>query len=338
MAFDWIRFFQQQNIDYVETGPNVSKGNVNIHCPFCGDADPSHHLGVSLSGAGWGCWRDPTHRGKSPKKLIIALTGCSPSAAMAMIGEESVAMPRDPMAEVLERLSPARGENAPALSRKLKLPKSFKPFRETTAFKPYEKYLRRRGFTSDCIFNMTDRFQLYYCTVGPFAGRIIFAVRDMQGALVSWTGRAISKNVGLRYKTLPHKEESREDRSIPLALGPVNNYLLWGNDLLDSPHDTLVLVEGPFDALKVRVLGDDYGVTSTCFFTQAPSARQIDDLYEVAQHFKRLYLVLDRGTVQVSMRLTAALRTLRVQPLYLPDSVKDPGDLDIIGFSKLLCF
>lgn len=336
MSFDWIRFFRQHSIEFVESGPNVAKGNVNIHCPFCGTTDPSHHMGISLSGAGWGCWRDSQHRGKSPKRLVMALINCSASAAADIVGSDKSVMPVDSMAQVCSRLTFASTPFAAERTRQLKLLPEFKKFRDVTSFRPYLKYLLRRGFSDHDIFRMSDRYHLRYCTTGAFGGRIIFLVHDEVSNLVSWTGRSVSKDAFIRYKSLPYKDEVAKSQGVPLALGPISDYLLWHDDLLSSHAETILLVEGPFDALKVRVLGEAHGVMATCFFTQLPSTRQVDLFHGVLPRFKRKLLVLDRGTTSITMRLVSQLRALNVQPLYLPESVKDPGDLNEAEFLRLL--
>jgi hypothetical protein len=215
---------------------------------------------------------------------------------------------------------------------KLALPKEFREFRDVTSFQPYKRYLLRRGYTKAQVFDDLKQLGLLYCTVGPFGGRVIFPVRE-KGVLASWTGRSVHRDAFLRYKSLSYK--SSEQCGV-LALGPISDYLLWFDDLNKCEHDTICLVEGPFDALKVRVLGGGVGVTSTCFFTQSPSKRQVDLLHMILPKFRRRFLVLDRNTVHVSMRLSGELSSLDVAPLFLPNGVKDPGDLRQSDFNELL--
>src|SRR6185436_20537355 len=87
MAIDWRAFFRRHNIDYVTSGPNASKGRLQIKCPFCGQDDPSEHMGVSIRGKGWSCWRNAGHRGVSSERLIQALLRCSSEEAKRLIGE-----------------------------------------------------------------------------------------------------------------------------------------------------------------------------------------------------------------------------------------------------------
>ena len=52
--YPWIDLIQKK-IPYVTTGPNVARGHFAIKCPFCGEADPSEHLGIEESTGRWGC-------------------------------------------------------------------------------------------------------------------------------------------------------------------------------------------------------------------------------------------------------------------------------------------
>src|ERR1700690_250170 len=86
---DWIRFLDENNIHYVTRGPNTKRGEVSVHCPMCGDEDPSEHLGINLQTEKWGCLRDQSHRGKSARTLIKAMLGCSSPQAGLIVRQYS---------------------------------------------------------------------------------------------------------------------------------------------------------------------------------------------------------------------------------------------------------
>src|ERR1044071_2686938 len=94
MALDWFQFLRQNNIPYTTTGPNASRGRVNIKCPFCGSADPSEHMGISIRGSGWSCWRNDSHRGVDNARLVAQLLRCSQAEAKRIVGG-SAALPTD---------------------------------------------------------------------------------------------------------------------------------------------------------------------------------------------------------------------------------------------------
>src|SRR5229473_242641 len=90
--FNWLQFLQSYNIQYIDKGSYVSKGNVNICCPFC-DYDEKYYLGISLDNKGYGCWWSSSHRGKNPVRLVQALLKCSYQEAARICGDETVLLP-----------------------------------------------------------------------------------------------------------------------------------------------------------------------------------------------------------------------------------------------------
>lgn len=330
MAFNWISFLDSHNIYYATSGPNVSRGNIAVHCPFCGAADKSQHMSIHLDGRGWKCFRNKQeHKGKSPVYLVQALLNTTLERAKAIVGD-SVFIPDDFMGAVMKQLQPP----TPAKKKRLIMPDEFIPIEDNYKCKHALAYLTGpdRQFTKEQVLHLTRDYGLRFAKRGPQKDRIIFPV-EFEGQLVSWTGRTIHKSVDLRYKTLSVEPE---DPNEPAALGPINDYLLWYDLLTGDDGDTLILCEGPFDALKVMVLGLDHGIDATCFFTASPSARQIDLLHDIADRYKYRYLLLDRGTLGTAMRTSALMSAIQMRILSLPSNVKDPGLLDEKGLLKLL--
>lgn len=302
--FKWQQLFEERGIHYVTSGPNVSKGHCAIHCPFCGDGDQSEHMSVSLTSDGWRCWRNPTeHAGLKPHRLLIAL-GLSPAAAVALVGDQAPPVQSDFLSQVQGMLEPS---STPMLDPVvLEEPNEFRGLEEyTTASAPYIRYLNSRGLSlSDATF-----FFLRYAISGEQAGRIIFPVKNFSGELMGWTGRAISKRNTLRYK-----DE-----------GPIKDYLWRQNDLMNMIGDTLVVCEGPFDALKVCSLGKFQNITATCVFTSAPSPSQRTALRLLRSNFKRIVVVFDVGNEPAALRLSGTLPFVNFA--FLPVGVKDPAEL-----------
>lgn len=330
MAFNWISFLDSHNIYYATSGPNVSRGNIAVHCPFCGTADKSQHMSIHLESKGWRCFRNrDQHKGKSPVYLVQALLNTTLDRAKAIVGD-SVFIPDDFMGAVMKHLSPA----APVKKKRLLMPDEFIPIEDNYKCKNALAYLTGpdRQFTRKQALRLTRKYNMRFAKRGPQKDRVIFPV-EFEGELVSWTGRTIHKSVDLRYKTLTVEPEDPND---PAAMGPINDYLLWYDQLVDTTGDTLILCEGPFDALKVSVLGYDHGIDATCFFTASPSMRQIDLLHDIAGHYKHRYLLLDRGTLGTAMRTSGLMSAIQMRILSLPSNVKDPGLLDERGLLKLL--
>jgi hypothetical protein len=329
MSFDWQHWLDRNGISYSTTGKNIARGHLVIHCPFCGRADEGQHLEVNLHGRGWRCFRQPRiHKGRNPTKLVQALLGCSWEAAAAIAGS-GAGLPNDFFQTVKNKMDPPK----PRLAKKLTLPNEFKSFNELMPSRRlFADYLRKRGFYDKDISRMTSDYGIRYCTNGSYKGRIIFPVHYMN-KLVTWTGRTVYPSVELRYKTLSINTEKAEIEGVPQAAGSITEYLLWYDDLKKSYARTIVLVEGPFDALRVSVLGYNHGIDATCFFTMQPSVSQIDKLHEILPKYKNRYLLLDQGTTSTSLMVASALSSFNVKVKQLPSGTKDPGEL---GLNDLL--
>lgn len=317
--FNWQKFLDHHHIHYVTSGPNVSRGNFAVQCPFCGVADPSQHMVIGSSGNWWRCWRNRIHRGNSPAKLVQALLGCSLEQALRLVGSD-INIPTDFLAQVQARIAPSPTTTYP----KLTLPREFKPLSDKPSARPYIEYLKDRGFTTSQIAMMHKQYKILYCTQGPYKGRIIFPIYS-QGVLVTWTGRSIYPNQSLRYKTLSSIPEKAAQTGFPPA-PPITNFLLWFDRLIQD-SGTIYLCEGPFDALKVNILGRAHGIHATCFFTSSPTRKQIDLLHQLLPHFKNKYLLLDQGTLAQAISITSDMAGLKIPIRQLPKGIKDPGEL-----------
>jgi hypothetical protein len=319
--FDWVRFLEANHIHYVTSGPNVSRGHVAIKCPMCGSEDKSQHMSVHLKTGGWRCFRRPdAHKGGNPAGLVAALLKLSWQAAADLVGN-NVHIPDNLLATVRELLTP--GKHVPR--EPLTMPEEFREIGDQRSAQRFIEYLKGRDYTSKQIATLTKRYGMRYAISGPQKGRIIFPI-TFYGQLVTWTGRTIYPDQELRYKTHSANPEF-EDHP---AHGPINDYLLFFDRLLENKWDcdTLVLCEGPFDALKVSTLGLPYGIDASCFFTAAPSQTQIDLLYELVPNYRHRYLMLDQGTLATALKTQQHMQGLGFRVLTLPKSLKDPGLLN----------
>lgn len=320
--FDWPRFLSTHNIEYHTSGPNVSKGNLSVHCPFCGVEDDSQHMSISLKGKGWRCWRRPDlHRGKSAVKLVQALLHCTWDQACRVVGVKQHYVPEDFMAQVKQFMEP---QKSVPNGEKLQLLPQFRELNPTLySCKPFHRYLQGRYFPDSVL-----RQDLRYCSTGAFKGRLIFPVYDTRKHLVTWTGRTIYPSVGLRYKTLSWDREKAKAEGLPAALGPINHYLLYQQELLhNKKFHTICICEGPMDALKVRVLGNPCGITATALFTVLATDKQIELLHSILPLFERRLIMLDAGTLPAALKLQNTLGSLGTEVITVPARLKDPGRL-----------
>lgn len=293
---DWISLLSNNSVPYVTRGPNTKRGEISIRCPFCGEDDPSEHMGISLSTDNWGCHRDASHRGHSPIRLITAILGCSSYQARLIVSQYGVTDP--------DRYEDNSPNTAPVRAQIITLPSEFEVIRSTGLTAKFWKYLLKRGFNDPhrCI----DRYQLSCALTGRWKDRIIIPFYE-GASLIGWTGRALIVPV-----SAPRYLSSSE--AVKRTIFNFNNLLAGG--------DTLYVTEGPFDALKL----DYYGAPATCIFGVSITVDQAALIREIGRGFKRVVLMLDAEASQQAFQMLDWLGP-NVEIGVLPFGVKDPGDL-----------
>ena len=317
---NWPDFLGSHSIPFRNVG-----NNIEIPCPWCGGSDPSYHMAISLAGKGFKCWRDRTHAGRHPAKLIQVLLGCSWEQANRYAGTAK-SLPNDFLDKIRGALMQV---NNAEVQYKLDLPNEFKPFSGLPSSKPYTNYLLGRGLSELQIRRASAEYGIRYASQGDYRGRVVFPVW-FDGQLVGWTGRTICSNEDLRYKTLSNNPE----KGPPTAPRPISDYLLFFDIIKRSKAKYLVIGEGPFDALKVNILGTKLGVVSTCLFTNSASQAQLGLLHELVPQFERSFVLLDTAAIAQAGRLVSQLAALNVQGRVLPNGYKDPGELNSIDVLK----
>lgn len=324
---DWESFFVDHQIDYVSRGSNVKRGNVNISCPLCGD-DPSHHMGVSLEGKGWGCWRAANHAGKKASNLIRALLGCSYNQAKMIEQQYSQADPEDLDSALAALQAQDTPDKAPTRRGPLVMPSDFKDLTKKGTQARFYNYLKRRGYKRP--IELCKLYNLKVATTGKWKDRIIIPIY-MDGELVSWTSRAIIKPVNApRYLALSEEQG-----------GLINVFdALYNWDELQEGGDLLLIVEGPFDAINVDYrlfdMMDDIKVGVTCTFGTSMSDEQAFMLASVAKKFRKGVLLYDTGATEAIFRAKELLGHTKITCGFLPDDVEDPGDMTSSQVSTLI--
>ena len=328
MPFNFQTFFDRRGIEYVESGPNVASGNINIQCPFCGAADPSHHMGVNLQTSVWGCWRNKKHRGRQPQRLIMRLLRCDYDQANTIVGEA----PRAELSKfesAISKLKETGGNSAPPLS--LSLLAEFTPITWENLGRRFANYLvRKRGFRGQDIADLSAYYNLQYSLMGFWANRIIMPVYMEQG-LVTWTARAIEPNAYLRYDTLTTKPDKAAEQGNPVAAMNIKHTLYNYADLLkDNRRGKMLFVhEGPMDALKTDFYGYPLAVRATCLFSMDVTEEQRLLLGVLAQHYEHKFLLLDTKAMADGsyLRTLEGISQFGFKKGRMPDGFKDPGEL-----------
>lgn len=315
MTFNWQRFCTRYGVQYVTRGPNTKAGHISVKCPMCGSADPSEHMGLSLTTAQWGCWRNAQHRGSDPTRLVQALLHCTRMHAEHVVKTFEQVQTEEFSVDALRAKLSTPQTAQPAPLRAVQLPREAHPlwWERARGAEPYLDYLRTRGLTD--TWEVAWQYKLHFCRVGKYQRRILFPI-EMEGVLVGWTARAIDRHVALRYDTSPNLPE-----------GALYNEGTAYENLARPPPTALVFVEGVFDVVKLECLLPN--VAAVGVLGAAISPAQITRAVALARTAKRVVCLLDPDVAHVGMRFSECLaelsgrRIINIQ--HLP--VKDPGDL-----------
>jgi hypothetical protein len=98
-----------------------------------------------------------------------------------------------------------------------------------------------------------------------------------------------------------------------------------------KPFNKLIVVEGPFDAMRLDYYGSAFGIRSTCLFGKRLDDAQVALLDRIP--FNDLYICLDPGVEFDSLRMVQKLAHLNAKFTVLPGNV-DGADLPIKSLMK----
>lgn len=330
-AINWVRVLNSAGVEYVERGPNVKRGEINIRCPFCGQADPSHHLGLNLTNGWWACWRNQSHRGKSPLRLLVRLLGCTYAKACELAGISGDYVDPDGFDAVAARVMRRDGvERMEEIRRDfLQMPRSFIHLSMRGEARRHCEYLiTKRGFREADLYWLTEQYDIRAGVGEGQKDRVVFPYYVNQ-ELVAWTGRAIADAV-IRYKDL-----SPEECLIP------QKETLYNHDAALSGGETLLVVEGPMDTLKLDCYGAEWGMRAVGLSTNSISDQQIYLLEELSLNFRRTLVMMDNaGQLSVVDSIKMKDRMSQIHNLgftRVPFGKKDGGDLsptEVVHFAR----
>lgn len=212
-TFDLLGWLDSLGVDYWEEGPNVSAGWIGLQCPWCDD--DHNHLGVSLHGKNYSCWRCEAKG--SLIALIRELAGLSYGKALDTITDWQGAEYLPPERE---RLQDDGQDVLPVGCRDL-----------TPA---QRQYLERRRYNPDAL--VQEWGVVGGPLSGPFNHRIIIPLH-LRGRTVSYIGADITGTKDDKYKAA-----RVEDSIVPAS------ELVYGYDKVTRG---CVVVEGPLDVWRM---------------------------------------------------------------------------------------
>jgi len=283
-------FFDNYGIEYFTSGKNVSKGWVNIQCPFC--SDQSNHLGVRLTDKRVSCWNCGDHELYT---LIKKITGESPTEIKNI---------KKQLATEYASVSPLIYANTKRTSQWVSLPQA-SPFFP----KLHLDYLKKRGFRLPNKLIKKYNLQAVY-TFGKYKYRIIIPIY-LNKKIVSFTSRDVSDQ-----QDPPYKNASPEEVTINVKR------TIYNIDRVKE-HGDIIITEGPIDVWK---LGDG----AICFFGVKFTVDQISLLIEKRIDTCFLLLDRDEPGINLQKLLIRILSPLcrSVEVVELTKKA-DPGELTL---------
>jgi hypothetical protein len=308
---DIIELLEKYEVPYKTTGNNVSHGNVNIKCPYCGSADPSEHLGIDLTTGKWGCWRNTSHRGRRLPSLLTKLLGCSYEQAVGLTCTRTSRTNLQKVASRLKVTSTKDSQEVPKVTHDL-IP-GLERLSMHNKFVRFHSYLVHRGYDYHHHSALVSIYNLHAALWGPMNNRLVFVLSDNNGIL-GYTGRAID-NSKTRYYSIP---------------GPVIKHtVLQFSDLLYKGGRRLYVCEGPFDAMRIDYVARTIKSPdrATCVFGVDVTTNQIECLVKLSVVFDELVIIMDSDAAARTMRLSRELSSCCTAARILPGTKNDPADL-----------
>jgi len=218
--FDTIKYLEEKQIEYRTSGKNVSRGWVEINCPFCGN-DPSFHCGISPQKL-FNCYI--CGEKGDIVKLVRQIETCLWHEAKDIITQFSedltVNLKKDNIgyAPKIELL------NLPKIS--LSLPCLI-----------HKNYLISRNFNPNYL---ARKYKLKFCyNIGEWKFRIIIPF-FLNSKLVTWSGLDVTDKATIKYKHL-----ANEKSVIPIKK------TLYNIDSI-SEGDSIIIVEGITDVWRLE--------------------------------------------------------------------------------------
>lgn len=211
--FNYIKFFEDYNIEYWTEGENVPTGGVNTRCYSC--SDKSNHL--VWNGYSTFCWKCHKHSLYKSIKDMLQIEGKEVYKILNEYQTSDVSTPN-------LNHEPKKYNNKSIDVPGMKL------------LKPHYNYLEGRGFDAKYIENKYD-LRATLSEGEGYAYRIIIPIY-YQNRIVSYLGRDFTNRQKLRYMTCKPEKEIIPHKNILYNLDNCN-------------YRTAIVVEGTMDAMKL---------------------------------------------------------------------------------------
>jgi DNA primase len=257
-------------------------------------------MGVGIETAFYYCFRRPQHAGKNLVALLVKL-GADRSEAIRLHNKHLTSKPID---RSEQEVKPALAQLA-----------AWEAFAPAADYDRPLDYLASRGFDDPEM--VANRYDIRYDPKGKdhkgrFRFRVLLPIKE-RGAVVAWTGRGINKDAMPKYLT---ESSGREG----LVYQP------------RAHRHTLIICEGPLDALKLAVAGERMPMSAVALTGKQLNDDRLAHLLDGADEVAQVLLCLDQDTAiweasRMLAELTAAFRGRVVRRIKLPEDFKDPGEM-----------
>jgi DNA primase len=251
--------------------------------------DPSEHLSINEAKEVYYCYRC-TRCGANLRHLVIAL-GVDYWEAPELLNRHNSDVKAAPPKPTKPQSSIAKAWNW------------FLPAAES-----YQctEYLQSRGFPSPVA--TCRQYDLRYSPASVWAQRLLLPITE-GGQLVSWVGRSLQDWVVPKYRLEP------ADHQVIYLPRPV--------------RETVVIVEGSLDALKIAVATDQKPVSSLALLGKGVSAEKIQRITALIKGCRSILVAMDTDVsindVYTIVDELAAMVDCPVNRIEVPYGHKDPG-------------
>lgn len=295
MKYDFEKVLTDLSIDYKLRKSEV----ITIECPFCtGSGKSSHSMtGAFLYGSVYKCFRCGKHNILDVLIEKSTLSDIEINSILKKYYTTDIDTPFYDNKIEKSCITPFYGYNREIIN--------YLTFRNFDAVNTINKY---KLYSTSKIKDERNSIILSSYTI--LCNRLVIPVFDINGFVRSWTSRRMDTNNYIRYLSCPESCESLPIKS-----------LLYNENLVNG--DTVVVVEGAFDALKfgdgaVATMGTEVSIEQIEKLSKYNRVIIAFDPEKVAQE-KALYIAKSIGTLTSVEILDISKYTLK----------KDFGDMNL---------
>jgi len=199
------------------------------------------------------------------------------------------------------------------------------PLAATGVAQPGYDYLVGRGVPAERLDELIPRFDLRF---DEQERRVVFPVRE-DGRELGYTARAIDARERKRWLSYPVEGGHKTT--------------IYEADRVQAGGNTLLVVEGPFDALMVTAaIQPGNNSVATAFFGSLPTDAQVGMVVAAVPFYRMVYMMLDANVWGRCRRLAREVAKLAGVPnvgaINIGFEYRDPGATRFEELQRLVAF